>query len=358
MKYTHFTNGQPMYDTDGKKICLQFPHIICDGGKYYLYGTNREFSKGGTCHIWHWGIKMYKSDDLYNWTDLGLIIPPNEDDPSSVLYPERFLDTPNIIYNAQTRKYVCWFIDMNKGVYTYVSDSLLGPYTPACEGFLPCGVPMGDFDLCVQEDGRAYVFFNHPHREIICAELTDDYTSVKGTYTAMLPHPEGPPYNREAPSYMKRNGKHYLITSGTTTFYPNPSEAAVCDTVDGTYQFLCDPHVDDPSQTSFHSQIRSIFKVPGKKELYIALADRWLPHLMDLPYELYKKWHEVSWSNAYTAEEKEASQREHLAMFPDSEGFYFDLSKAQQVWLPIHFEGDTPHIYWRETWSLDEFEDV
>ena len=40
---------------------------------------------------------------------------------------------------------------------------------------------------------------------------------------------------------------------------------------------------------SFHSQISSVFKVPGKKDLYIACADRWLPKLMDLKYEEYRE---------------------------------------------------------------------
>lgn len=26
--------------------------------------------------IWHWGVRCYRSKDLYNWTDCGLIIPP------------------------------------------------------------------------------------------------------------------------------------------------------------------------------------------------------------------------------------------------------------------------------------------
>lgn len=38
----------------------------------------------------------------------------------------------------------------------------------------------------------------------------------------------------------------------------------------------------------FHSQISSVFRVPGKKDLYIALADRWLPQRMSLSYEKYR----------------------------------------------------------------------
>lgn len=48
-----------------------------------------------------------------------------------------------------------------------------------------------------------------------------------------------------------------------------------------------DPHPQDPSHTSFHSQISSVFKVQGKKDLYIAVADRWLPEQIFLNYEDY-----------------------------------------------------------------------
>ena len=42
-----------------------------------------------------------------------------------------------------------------------------------------------------------------------------------------------------------------------------------------------DPHVGDARHTSFDSQICSVFRHPLKKDLYIALADRWLTDLPD-----------------------------------------------------------------------------
>ena len=74
-----------------------------------------------------------------------------------------------------------------------------------------------------------------------------------------------------------RRGKHYLVTSGTTGYLPNPSEVAMADTWHGPYAVLGNPHPGDESRTSFHSQISSVFQVEGKKDLYIAVADRWVP---------------------------------------------------------------------------------
>lgn len=57
---------------------------------------------------------MYESRDLYNWKDLGLIIPPEPDKPESPLHPTACMDRPHIIYNAATKKYVCWLKIMEK----------------------------------------------------------------------------------------------------------------------------------------------------------------------------------------------------------------------------------------------------
>lgn len=90
------------------------------------------------------------------------------------------------------------------------------------------------------------------------------FTNAVGTYTKHFVH-KTPPDAREASAHFIRNGKHYLITSGTTGYFPNPSEAAVADDWNGPYIVQGDPHVNDSSDTSFCSQITSVFKVSGKK---------------------------------------------------------------------------------------------
>ena len=352
---TTIKNGVPMYDMLGNRMHVQFPHIIYHGDKYYLYGTNKEFSNGKS-GIWHWGIRMYESDDLYNWRDIGTVIPPDETDTESPLFPRNTMDAPCIIYNSKTNKWVCWLIDMDrKMAFTLVSDSLFGPYSRTGEGFFPCGFTIGDFDLAQSEDGKGYIYFNHPHTEIVCAELTDDFTSVSGEYITMLHHPESVPYSREAPSYFFRNGKHYLITSGTTAFFPNPSEIAVCDRHMANYITLGTPHVGDESNTSFHTQIRSVFKHPFKKDLYITLADRWLPQYMHVPYENIRDWY-TAWFHGATDEElaKVAREGEELGVIQDT--MRQDVTLGELVILPLDFGKDMPRIHWRDEWKAEEFD--
>lgn len=47
---------------------------------------------------------------------------------------------------------------------------------------------------------------------------------MTGNYSEHFPH-TAPPETREAPAHFVRNGLHYLITSGTTGYHPNPEVA-------------------------------------------------------------------------------------------------------------------------------------
>ena len=211
MKYKSFHPGQPWLDTNGKRIHAHGGSIFYENGRYYWYGENKEKTTG-LDSIWHWGIRCYVSGDLYNWDDLGLIIPPEPDDPASTLHPSKCVDRPHILYNRKTGKYVCWLKVMSVGCTVLTADALLGPYTVVHEGLWPLGMEPGDFDLAVAPDGKAYYFFERVHSELICADLTDDYTNVTGYYSTHFPR-LGPPYTREAPAHFIRKGKHYLLTS-------------------------------------------------------------------------------------------------------------------------------------------------
>lgn len=350
MKNQAIYPGKVWLDTNGNRIQAHGGSIMYIDGVYYWYGENKE-KTDGVNGIWHWGVKCYSSTDLYNWEDRGIIIPPEPDDPTSSLHPESCMDRPHIIYNKKTKKYVCWMKIMNKDSFqtqtetVMVADHILGPYTKVKEGLQPLGMNAGDFDLAVAEDGKAYYYFERVHSETICADLTEDYTDVTGYYSTHFPR-KHPPYVREATAHFKRKGKHYLITSGTTGYLPNPSEVAVADTWHGPYKVLGNPHVGDESQTSFHSQISCIFKVEGKKDLYIACADRWLPQNMDKEYPIYEEMF-----NSIYSEEKKEFDFSRMGEEPVQ-----NTSIADYVWLPLRFDGDMVYIDWKDEWRIEDYE--
>lgn len=352
MGYNSIRPGQVWLDTNGKRIQAHGGSVMFIDGIYYWYGENKEYTTPDTDY-WHWGVRCYTSKDLYNWEDKGVIIPPEPDNPKSSLHPEACMDRPHIIYNARTKKYVCWLKIMNKdqtqSETVLTADHILGPYTKVREGLRPLGMSAGDFDLAVAEDGKAYYYFERVHSETICADLTDDYTDVTGYYSTHFPHP-GPPYVREATAHFKRKDKHYLVTSGTTGYLPNPSEIAIADTWHGPYRVLGNPHPDDTSKTSYHSQISSVFKVEGKKDLYIACADRWLPEKMDMKYEKYSKMFEIIFSGEPFASNTLPDDVD--GCIPEKD----NTSIADYVWLPFRFDGDMAYLDWKDEWRVENYE--
>lgn len=353
MKQNAFYPGKPWLDTDGKRIQAHGGSVMYVDGTYYWYGENKEFTDG-VSPIWTWGVRCYASKDLYNWEDKGIIIPPEPDNPLSSLHPENaMLDRPHIIYNEKTKKYVCWVKIMrvvgrgteNQSETVLTADHILGPYTKVREGLKPLGMNAGDFDLAVAPDGKAYYYFERVHGELICADLTDDYTDVTGYYSTHFPT-FTPPDTREGPAHFVRRGKHYLITSGTTWYLPNPSEVAIADTWHGPFRVLGNPHPSDPTNTSFHSQISCIFKVQGKRNLYIACADRWLPGEMGRQYEEYAG--------------KIRKMMDPDAAFDPSDAESLlpvaNTSIAEYVWLPLRFDGEMVYIDWLDSWRVEDYE--
>jgi len=145
-------------DTSGKPIQAHGGSIIEANDKYYWYGENKEFTTGKT-DIWTWGVRCYESTDLYNWRDLGLIIPPNTKDPSSPLFPAAFLDRPHILFNKETHRFICWIKLMSKRSKqtrtVLVANRITGPYSIVRQDLQPLGMNAGDFDLAVSPaDGK------------------------------------------------------------------------------------------------------------------------------------------------------------------------------------------------------------
>jgi len=346
--------GQPWLDTNGNRIQAHGGSIFYENGVFTWYGENKEHTTPGSGN-WHWGVRAYTSTDLVHWEDRGLIIPPVLDDPDSPLHPAQGMDRPHIIFNQSTGKYVCWLKVMGEGheqrSTVLVADALLGPYEIVRAGLQPLGMNAGDFDLLVDPaTGTAYYYFEKVHTDLICAELTEDYTDVTGEYSSHFPHP-GPPYTREAPAHFERNGIHYLITSGTTGYFPNFSEVAAGPTHHGPFEVLGDAHPHDASRTSYRSQVSAVFRHPQKKDLYIALGDRWLPQLPDDMPDVYES---VASRARGEAPQMPADPTAMAAAMAAGSGE--NTAIADYVWLPIRFDGDRPYIEWLDEWSPDDFD--
>lgn len=342
-KYSAVYPGRIWLDDEGKPIQAHGASIIRDGDRFIWYGENKEKSLPGS-GIWHWGVRAYSSYDLYNWHDEGLILPPEVNDPDSPIHPRQYMDRPHIIRCDKTNKYVLWVKVMGTdGKYqkmaVFQSDSLMGGYE-FVRFFAPLGMSSGDFDL-VKSDEGCFIVFERVHHDMIVADLTDDCTDVTGKYSVHFPH-SSPPDVREAPAVFRKAGRWYMFTSGTTSYFPNPSEVAVADDIHGPWTVLGDPHRDEPGQDSYCSQISSVFYLE-ERDMHIALADRWLT---DLPKELpdvretFRAWFDPEGFRA--VDEGDDPNKYTLQ----------DTSRARYVWLPVEFENGMPVLKRYNKWTI------
>ena len=345
-KQNCFYPGKPWLDTEGNRIQAHAGYMFYEGGKFYWYGENKEKSNT-EYEVWHWGVRLYSSEDLYNWKSEGIILMPELQDEKSPIHYRAKMDRPHILYNEKTGLYVMWLKVMSADSAGFAviatAKSIKGPFEIVKKDYYPNGFEFGDYEL-VKDGDKAYCIYEKPHTELIITPLTDDYMGVEEENYNSYFHYGYPPFIREAPATFVHNGKIYMITSGTTSKFPNPSETAVSDAYMGEWKVLGDPHVNDAKRTSFDSQISCIFKHPKKKNLFIAMADRWL---VDLPEDMPDMC--VVFESMFN---------------PDKETIKVDLRKltrkdtsiAAYVWLPIEFDGDTPVIKWYDQWRWEDFE--
>lgn len=349
--YDCFRPGKVWYDTSGKRIQAHGGSILYADDKFWWYGENKEGitgrATGKPCEFWHHGVKLYSSTDLYNWTDEGFAF-CESDDKANPFYPAHIMDRPHILYNETTKQFVMWaktsFGDFGSCTFTICAGDTLKSLK-LIHSITPTPHNAGDFDL-FKVDGKAYVVFENPHTEMVIRELTEDYLNLSDKYSSHL-HEECPPFVREAPAYFLRNGEKFLLTSGTTGYYPNATKTARLDDLHGDWVDLGFTCVNDKDNNSFHAQFSSVFKHPHKKDLYIAVGDRWLTDLpVDLP-DMDKVFHGM-----FSDKAEKIIKHTQLQTLTDE-----NTSEANYVFLPIKFKEDgTPYVEWLREWRTEDFE--
>ena len=347
--------GKFWYDDNNKRIHAHGGSIMYINDTFYWYGENKEGVFGRAIKddikpaIWHNGVKVYSSKDLYNWHDEGVVIISS--DPSNPFYPRNIMDRPHILYNEKTKLFVMWAKCVTRCVkvgadfesahyYISTSSSITGPfkYSHCIENVLA-----GDFDLFI-ENGKGY-YIGTEGNTVYSRELTDDYQNFKEGFSKHI-EKERPPFVREAPCFFTHDDRKFILTSGTSGYFPNPTITYDVTDFNGEYKELGFTCVKDTEKTSFRAQFSSVFKHPHKKDLYIALGDRWLN---DLPVHMEISGEEMF--DGYFSKEGPSFREDLLEVYSDE-----NTSEATYVWLPIRFMNDgTPYIEWLDDWKIEDF---
>ena len=311
--------GTQWLDTAGNPINAHGGGILYHDGKYYWYG---EYKKGETIlpdwATWECyrtdvtGVSCYSSPDMLNWTFEGIVLPAVTDDPDHDLHTSKVLERPKVVYNIKTGKFVMWAhvesADYSKAAAgVAVSDSTTGPFK-YLGSFRPNDAMSRDQTIFVDDDGKAYQFASSENNATLYInELTDDYLRPTGKFTRNFIGE-----SREVPAVFKHDGKYYLLSSGCTGWDPNQAELAVADSIMGEWKTIGDPCTGNDADKTFYAQSTYVQPVYGKKDLVIAMFDRWNKT---------------------------------------------DLENSRYVWLPLNFDNGKITIPWIEKWSTADYPD-
>lgn len=343
--------GKVWLDTNGNRIQAHGGAVYYEDGTYYWYGENKEFTTG-TTDIWSWGIRCYRSKDLCNWEDLGLIIEPNLTDPESGLFPDAYVDRPHIIKCEKTGKYVCWIklSGQMAGFLVLTADAFLGPYEMVREYYRPFDREVGDFDILVEkETGKAWLFETSCFDGVFGMELSEDFCSVERMVSEQYQNLK-PPFTREGVTLFEYQNKKYLVTSGMTGYIPNQSDAAAADSFEMPFESIGDPHMEDESMASFNSQISQIFQIHGT-DMLVAVADRWMPeHLLDAALS-DKLRRSVAVSNGLEGYSITEEEKAEVMKIQAKDLGNCNTSISDYVWLPVKIENGKVCIRWMEKWN-------
>lgn len=165
-----------------------------------------------------------------------------------------------------------------------------------------------DMQLFVDDNGKAYhIYSSEENLTLHIAELNDDYTAHTGHYVRVAPAG-----HNEAPALFKKDGVYWMITSGCTGWDPNEARMFSAPTIEGPWTQHPNPCLGPQQEITFGGQSTYILPVAGKENAYIFMADIWRPK---------------------------------------------HPSDARYIWLPIEFVEGVPVIRWRESWTLDWFDE-
>jgi len=311
--------GQVWRDTAGKPINAHGGAVIFHHGIYYWHGTHKIEGLSEKNHA-DGGVHVYASLDLVNWHDQGMVLRDDGDENQDLTHECNF-DRPKVIYNDSTGQFVLFFKLYLRGHGTRVgfvgvatSESPSGPFTYRHK-FLAGNSPegTGDFAMFKDDNGDLYhLSVRKPDKAFVIGKMRADYLFPQGPFMVA----EGVTERTEAPAVIKRNGRYWMLGSGSSGWAPNAARSFSAESLHGPWidhGNPCEginPHNGLGPDLTFGGQSTSIIKVEGKEDAYIAVFDINRP---EHPYE------------------------------------------SGYIWLPISFDGGRMVISWRDQWTLQVF---
>lgn len=166
------------------EINIRDPFVLCEDGRFYLYGTRAaNFGQGVQ------GFDVYVSEDLNEWSE------PIECFNSVLHGLNRNVNWAPEVHKYQGSYYMFATFTQEsgrKGTYALKAQSPLGPFEPHSKGSLtPEEWECLDGTLYLNKNGKPYLVFCHEHVQIIdgtmCyVELSEDLSCAMGEVVTMF----------------------------------------------------------------------------------------------------------------------------------------------------------------------------
>jgi len=288
---TFFTPGEIWNDTNGNPINAHGGTVLYNEGVYYWYGCNAE------------GLNCYSSKDLLNWTFESIITPVSKDQELH-LHASQKIESPIVVYNEQTKKFVMWMYIRTYGniiswLAVAVGDSPTGEFHFKDSWPLVTGI--NKHTLFIDDNGQAYHFYStESDRSTYVNLLTKDYLKPTRTSLCDLPY-----QSYKTSAVFKHANKYYMISSTHT----NETIVAMADSISGRWNSIGNPCIGPDAERTFGACNSYVIPVQGKQGVFVAMFDRY-----EMPPE-----------------------------------------NTRYVWLPVIFDDNKPTIPWYDTWDMTVF---
>ncbi len=159
-------------------INIRDPFVLVKDGKYYLYGT-----RGETAWTKAFGLDVYVSDDLDNWSEPHECFTLPED-----FWADREIWAPEVHeYKGKFYMFVTFNnSEKNRATQILRSETPMGPFLPFADGpVTPEGWQCLDGTFYVDSDGKPYIVFCHEWTQVVDGEihampLTEDLSAAAG----------------------------------------------------------------------------------------------------------------------------------------------------------------------------------
>lgn len=203
-----------------KDINIRDPFVLCENGKYYLYGTRaKDFG------IRTGGFDVYTGTDLENWSA------PKEIFASEKFGLNRASNWAPEVHKYNGRYYILATFEQEngfRGTFALASDSPEGEFRPVSDKALtPLDWWSLDGTLYISKENVPYLVFCHEHVQIVngtiaFVRLKPDLSGIDGEYTYLFSgsdakgavYKEGERYVTDGPFLFRgKNDRLYMIWS-------------------------------------------------------------------------------------------------------------------------------------------------